>query len=103
MESKPIGQTKAVGFQVGVRRTFPISQEKAWELVTSAEGFELWLGLNTSLILKPGQAYIAKTGAGELRVVKPLEQLRLTWKKMNGINLLPYRFVLSQKNIIKLR
>ncbi|GIO28576.1 SRPBCC family protein [Ornithinibacillus bavariensis] len=81
MESKPIGQTKAVGFQVGVRRTFPISQEKAWELVTSAEGFELWLGLNTSLILKPGQAYIAKTGAGELRVVKPLEQLRLTWKK----------------------
>ncbi|MGP7817326.1 SRPBCC family protein [Niallia sp. 01092] len=76
-----IGQTKSVGFQVGVRRTFPISQEKAWEFITSEEGLNLWLGESTSIILKTGQKYITKTGTGEIRVVKPLQQLRLTWKK----------------------
>lgn len=43
-DHKMIGQTKTVGFQVGIRRTFPISQEKAWELVTSEDGLKLWLG-----------------------------------------------------------
>ncbi|CAH2717615.1 hypothetical protein BACCIP111895_04831 [Neobacillus rhizosphaerae] len=76
-----IGQTKSVGFQVGVRRTFPISQEKAWELITSEEGFNLWLGESTSIILHPGQKYITKTGSGEIRVVKPLQKIRLTWQK----------------------
>ncbi|MBD8004826.1 SRPBCC family protein [Bacillus norwichensis] len=81
MEPKMIGQTKTAGFQVGVRRTFPISQMKAWELVTSDEGLKLWLGESTRITLEPGQKYITKTGAGEIRVVKPLQQLRLTWKK----------------------
>ena len=81
MEHKIIGQTKTVGFQVGVRRTFPISQEKAWELVTSDEGLKLWLGESTRIILQPGHKYITKTGTGEIRVVKPLQQLRLTWQK----------------------
>ena len=76
-----IGQTKTVGFQVGVRRTFPISQEKAWELITSQKGLNLWLGESTSIILHPGQKYNTKTGTGEIRVVKPLQQLRLTWQK----------------------
>lgn len=76
-----IGQTKDVGFQVGVRRTFSISQEKAQELIASKEGLDLWLGESTSIILEPGQKYITKTGAGEIRIVKPLEQLRLTWQK----------------------
>lgn len=81
MEPKIVGQTKTVGFQVGVRRTFPISQEKAWELVTSDEGLNLWLGEGTRIILQPGHKYTTKTGGGEIRVVKPLQQLRLTWQK----------------------
>jgi uncharacterized protein YndB with AHSA1/START domain len=78
---KMIGQTKTVGFQVGVRRTFPISQEKAWELVASEEGLNLWLGESDGITLQPGQQYVTTTGAGEIRVVKPLHQLRLTWQK----------------------
>ncbi|PGX90166.1 ATPase [Bacillus cereus] len=80
-DQRIIGQTKDVGFQVGVRRTFPISQEKAWEFITSKEGLNLWLGDSTTIILKPGQKYITKTGTGKIRIVKPLQQLRLTWKK----------------------
>ncbi|MHC0038785.1 SRPBCC domain-containing protein [Pseudoneobacillus sp. C159] len=78
-----IGQTKTVGFQVGVRRTFPISQENAWELITSEIGLSLWLGEITGIILQPGQTYMTKTGTGEIRIVKPIEQLRPTWQKEN--------------------
>lgn len=76
-----IGQTKTVGFQVGIRRTFPISPEKVWELITSEEGLNLWLGESTGIILQPGQKFITKLGKGEIRIVKPLLQLRLTWQK----------------------
>ncbi|MDM5249507.1 MULTISPECIES: SRPBCC domain-containing protein [unclassified Lysinibacillus] len=79
---KIIGQTKTAGFQVGVRRTFPISQEKAWNLITSQDGLNLWLGESTGIILEQGQIYITKSGSGEIRVVKPLQQLRLTWQKV---------------------
>ncbi len=79
---KIIGQTKTVGFQVGVRRIFPISQEGAWNLVTSQDGLNFWLGESTNIILEPGQKYITKFGTGEIRVVKPLQQLRLTWQKI---------------------
>ena len=79
---KIIGQTKTVGFQVGVRRMFPISQEEAWKLVTSQDGLNVWLGESMFIILDPGQNYITKLGSGEIRVVKPLQQLRLTWQKV---------------------
>lgn len=78
---KIIGQTKSVGFQVGVRRTFPVSQEQAWALIIAEEGLQSWLGEGISIKIEPGQKYHAKTGTGEIRIVKPLEQLRLTWQK----------------------
>ncbi|OXS68741.1 ATPase [Lysinibacillus sp. KCTC 33748] len=79
---KIIGQTKTVEFQVGVRRMFPIAQEEAWNLVTSQDGLNVWLGESMFIILEPGQNYITKLGSGEIRVVKPLQQLRLTWQKV---------------------
>ncbi|MBQ4899763.1 SRPBCC domain-containing protein [Paenibacillus sp. Marseille-P2973] len=77
-----IGQTKAAGFQIGVRRTFPVSREAAWAFLLSTEGLKLWLGDLSSLELEPGHQYTTEEGNfGELRVVKPLEQLRLTWQR----------------------
>jgi len=76
-----VGQTKTVGFQVGIRRTFPISQEKAWKFVASEDGLRLWLGESTKINLQPGQKFCTKMGEGEIRIVKPLQQLRLAWKK----------------------
>lgn len=35
---KPVGQSLSAGFQVGVRRTFPITVEDAWDLITSTKG-----------------------------------------------------------------
>jgi len=78
---KIIGRTKSVGFQVGVRRTFPVSQEQAWALIIAKEGLHSWVGDGATLHLEPGHKYHSKIGAGEIRIVKPLEQLRLTWQK----------------------
>lgn len=78
---KNIGLTKTVGYQVGVRKTFPISQQQAWSLITAEEGLNAWLGGGGNIILKPGHPYRTTGGAGEIRIVKPLLQLRLTWKK----------------------
>ncbi len=34
MESQ-VGKTKDVGFQYGIRKTFPVSSEKAWDFLFS--------------------------------------------------------------------
>ncbi|GGH22475.1 SRPBCC domain-containing protein [Paenibacillus segetis] len=76
------GQTATVGFQVGVRRTFPISQEQAWALLLSSKGLQVWLGDLPSLDLQVGHKFSSKDGIhGELRVVKPLHQLRMSWQR----------------------
>ncbi len=80
-----VGQTKSAGFQVGVRRTLPISQERAWEIVTSEDGLKLWLGDSAGISLQPGKNYVTNTGEGQIRIVKPLQQLRLTWKREGWI------------------
>lgn len=98
---KSIGLTKTVGYQVGVRKTFPISQEQAWSLITAEEGLNAWLGGGGNIILKPGHQYRTTVGTGEIRIVKPLLQLRLTWKKRSGNDLLPYKFESYPKKIIK--
>ncbi|NOU94239.1 SRPBCC domain-containing protein [Paenibacillus sp. LMG 31456] len=81
-EPKPVGLTASVGYQIGVRRPLPISKERAWELISSLDGLQLWLGSISSMKLQRGEKYLTEEGtSGELRVVKPYEQLRLTWHK----------------------
>ncbi|GGA14147.1 hypothetical protein GCM10008018_68850 [Paenibacillus marchantiophytorum] len=78
---KVVGQTAEAGFQIGVRRTLPLYQEEAWELLISPSGRKFWLGEVADLSFTKGQAYQTVDGcSGEIRVVKPLEQLRLTWQ-----------------------
>ncbi|QTH40639.1 SRPBCC domain-containing protein [Cohnella sp. LGH] len=81
---KLVGQTAATGFQIGVRRTFPLSPEKVWSFLTSPEGTQLWLGTVPSLAFNEGEIFASEEGiSGQLRVVKPLKQLRLKWGKEN--------------------
>lgn len=83
-ESKPIGQTTSSGFQVGVRRTFQITTEEAWKLITSSRGAKIWLGDIASIDFHKGKEYFTDNGvSGEIRVVNPLVNIRLTWKKTN--------------------
>lgn len=76
----PIGLTKDVGWQVGVRKTFAISPAAAWELITSEEGMRAWLGELPGFQPDKGAAYQLDDGThGEITVYEPGSHLRLTW------------------------
>ncbi|MGK5508934.1 SRPBCC family protein [Brevibacillus formosus] len=78
--SKIVGQTAATGFQVGVRRTMPITPEQAWAFLTSSEGVKLWLGHVSNLTFSEGEIFTSSDGiSGQFRVVKPFRQFRLKW------------------------
>ncbi|WP_028593089.1 SRPBCC family protein [Paenibacillus assamensis] len=78
---KPIGLTASSGYQVGIRRTFSVQPEQMWNVLLSKQGLNVWLGPIESLVAEAGEQYHCENGTkGELRVVKPLQQLRLTWQ-----------------------
>lgn len=78
--SKIVGQTAATGFQVGVRRTMPITPEQTWAFLTSSEGAKLWLGHVSNLTFSEGETFTSSDGiSGQFRVVKPFQQFRLKW------------------------
>ncbi|MEZ4793469.1 MAG: SRPBCC domain-containing protein [Gelidibacter sp.] len=85
--AKPVGKTKDVGFQFGLQKTFPISEQKAWDFMFSDAGLKIWLGeLVKSLELK--EEYQTKDGInGLVRVFKPNSHIRMNWKKKEWENM----------------
>jgi uncharacterized protein YndB with AHSA1/START domain len=74
-----LGQTADAGFQVGVTRTFEASPERVWAVLTSPEGLKVWLGEAPGVTVEAGRPYRTVDGvAGEFRVVKPTDRLRMT-------------------------
>lgn len=75
-----VGETVDAGFQVGVQKTVKLSQKIIWDQLVSQSGINIWLG-DTAVSLKKGETYRTKQGiAGEIRVVKPIERIRLSWQ-----------------------
>lgn len=84
---KQIGKTKDVGFQFGIRKTYPLSSNDMWDFLFSEKGLELWLGkLQTELELKK-EFKTEKGIIGYVRVFKPNSHIRINWQKMNWTNL----------------
>jgi uncharacterized protein YndB with AHSA1/START domain len=84
---KVIGQTKDAGFQIGVRKTFPVSVNQAWDFLFDNDGLLIWLdGVKfDDLVLH--QAYKTKEGIeGKINTLKPYSHIRLTWKRKNWSN-----------------
>ena len=81
------GQTKDVGFQFGIRKTFPVSTEKVWDFLFSEQGLKIWLGkLKTELEIK--KKYETENGTkGLVRVFKPNSHIRLNWKPKSWKNM----------------
>lgn len=86
-QEKPVGLTKDVGWQFGLRRTFPYSKEHLWDFMFSGKGLKIWLGeLKEELEVKT--TYKTKDGIeGLVRVFKPYSHIRMNWKKKNWENI----------------
>jgi uncharacterized protein YndB with AHSA1/START domain len=82
--SRVVGQTADTGFQVGVQKRVPLTVAEAWERITSRP--ELWLGDGASVSFEVGERYrVPSAGgepgaSGEVRVVRPGNRLRMTWR-----------------------
>jgi uncharacterized protein YndB with AHSA1/START domain len=87
-KTKIVGQTKEVGFQIGIRKTLPISFDIAWNFLLSEEGLEIWLGKISSEQFDLNRNYKTIEGIeGKVRVLEPNSHIRLTWKPKNWENI----------------
>ncbi|WP_257667025.1 hypothetical protein [Parapedobacter tibetensis] len=86
-QEKSVGLTKDVGWQFGLRKTFPYSKEYLWDFMFSDKGLKVWLGeLNEELAIK--RAYKTKEGIeGLVNVFTPYSHIRMNWKKKNWENI----------------
>lgn len=79
---KPVGLVAGAGYQIGVRRTLPVSAEQAWEYLISPKGVRLWTGGAIPSRWEAGETFASGEGiSGKLVVVKPNAQLRLRWRR----------------------
>lgn len=70
------GQASSGDYQVSVQRTLPIGSRELWAWMTEAQAMESWLG--GAIELAEGSAFeLPGGGAGEVRVVRAGERLRL--------------------------
>ena len=84
MSERPVGKTKDAGWQIGVSRTIAVGLDAVWEYLTSSEGLAVWLGPGVETPLRKGQAYRTDDGTiGEIRSLRPLDRVRLTWRPAN--------------------
>jgi uncharacterized protein YndB with AHSA1/START domain len=78
-----MGQTADAGFQVGVRKTYPLAIDELWRRLVEPEAMKLWLG-SDDLRLEPGLRYQGAEGEGEIRVVKAGDRVRFTRSAAGG-------------------
>ena len=75
---RAVGQVADATFQIGVQRSVALDPTAAWELLTTRA--DLWLGEGADVTFAAGEPWSAAAARGEIRVVKPGDRLRLTWR-----------------------
>lgn len=85
---KITGQTKDRGFQIGIRKTLPVSFDTAWDFLFSDEGLKIWLGKINLGKLELNKSYTTKEGTEiKITILKPYSHVRLTWKPKHWENI----------------
>src|SRR4051812_42955050 len=73
------GQTKDVGFNIGVSKTIDVPLPEVWDFILSDAGLRLWLGAGVRLKVK--EPYETTDGTvGEVRSLHEHDRVRLTWR-----------------------
>lgn len=77
----PVGKTKDQGWEIGVRRTFPIGTGRAWELLMTQPGLGYWLGHGVEPNFEKGVKYQTdEMTRGDIRSFTADSLIRLRWQ-----------------------
>ncbi len=77
---KPVGKTESQGWQIGVRRTMPVSETEAWQMIMSALGL-LWPEDPGEIQYKKGAALETDDGTQiEVRSYEHGSLIRMKWQ-----------------------
>ena len=77
---RAVGQTADAGYQIGVQKTLPVSQEVAWDLLVAGPGRDIWLGKTGPIEWRKGETYHTSDGrSGEVRSAAAGQRVRVTW------------------------
>lgn len=94
-----IGKTKNSGYQIGIRKTFPVTLQDAWHFMLSYDGIKLWIGYTGPIVWVRGQKYTKRNGTDFcVRVYKELSHVRVTYTQKNwpNISTIQLRFITSK-------
>lgn len=81
MSNQPVGKTKDQGWEIGVRRTFPVNAERAWEILVTPPGLDAWFGNDPDLKLERNASFATRDGTtGHIVSVQEGALLRLRWQ-----------------------
>lgn len=78
----PIGQTASQGWEMGIRRTFPLTSDQAWELLFTQPILASWLDDKADLPFQKGDTYTTKTGITiSVSTVTVGKVIRMKWQR----------------------
>jgi len=83
----PVGQTASQGWEIGIRRTFPIPPNQAWELLFTQPILGYWLDTKARLSFEKGDTYTAQTGITmTVSSVTTAKVIRMKWQLAGETN-----------------
>ncbi len=99
-EKTQVGKTKGQGWEIGVRKTFPVGTGRLWEALTTQPGLGYWLGTDVDTDFKKGETYKTAEGTtGDIRSFEAGSLIRLIWqpKDLDAPSTLQIRVIPAKK------
>ncbi|MBO9730630.1 MAG: SRPBCC domain-containing protein [Chitinophaga sp.] len=83
-QKTPVGLTSSQGWEMGIRRTFPISIHQAWELLFTPPILGVWLDNNANIAFQKGDSYTTSNGIHiTVTAVTTTKVIRMKWQREN--------------------
>jgi uncharacterized protein YndB with AHSA1/START domain len=103
MRSRTPGKTQDQGWEIGVRRTLPISARKLWEILVTQPGLGYWFSADDDVVFYKGATFeTSDDTTAEVVGYKQGELIRLRWhpSSMDFPSTLQVRVLPNGKNAV---
>jgi hypothetical protein len=78
----PTGLTQSQGWEIGIRRSFPIEADHAWEMLFTQPILSAWLDDNAAITFKKNDIYTSRNGVTiKVSSVTTGKVVRMKWQQ----------------------